>query len=804
MIEKLIHTLNNIGLTITAEEIADILWLASNLDEPELSEKPETRTSQDQTDSHADIPKADVRKSGVQDKPVKSLPEKESAKTGVYPPEPEDKKISDSGIGGLPFRSPAASALPGQLAIERALRPLMRKVPSRNRFVLDEEATVRQIAESDNWLPVMRPEPSRWLDVILLADESPSMVIWQQTISELKFLLERQGAFRNVQVWGFDTQENQIRLHAGTGFEASQNLSRNPKELIDPSGKRLILVISDCVSKAWHDGRVAQMMAVWENSVMIAIVQMLPHWLWERTGLDYAESVYLRALSPGTVNAQLEIEQSDDWFDEKPSEGLRMPVITLESLPMSSWAKSVAGMGSKWIPGVVLTPPSIPPRNGEGSFSATPPALLGKGDGGLGQASPEEQLRLFRATASPAAQQLAGYLAAVPLTLPIMRLVQRVMMPPPESSQIHLAEVFLSGLIKKQNDSLHPDMVRYEFVEGIRDILLSSNLISETVNVISRVFEEVSAFIDKNTGKPLDFRALVADPSLSEALFAKDRQAFAFISAHVLSRLGGKYAELARILEKQESAVSVSTRRKHADTFINSISMKFVYIPPGEFMMGSPPDEPGRFDDEILHKVTLTKGFYMQTTQVTQKQWQMIMGDNPSHFKNDKNCPVEQISWDDAQEFIRKLNEKEGTDKYRLPTEAEWEYACRAGTTTPFHFGKCLSTDQANYNGNYPLEGCPKGEYRKKTVPVGSFAPNAWGLYEMHGNVWEWCHNWYGEYTADAATDPLGPSSGSGRVLRGGGWFNGARNCRTAARDNVTPGNRYDYSGFRLVCPQGQ
>jgi hypothetical protein len=155
----------------------------------------------------------------------------------------------------------------------------MRKVPSRNRFVLDEEATVRQIAESDNWLPVMRPEPSRWLDVILLADESPSMVIWQQTISELKSLLERQGAFRNVQVWGFDTQKNQLRLHAGTRFEASQNLSRNPKELIDPSGKRLILVVSDCVSKAWHDGRVARMMAVWENSVMIAIVQMLPHWL---------------------------------------------------------------------------------------------------------------------------------------------------------------------------------------------------------------------------------------------------------------------------------------------------------------------------------------------------------------------------------------------------------------------------------------------------------------------------------------------------------------------------------------------
>jgi len=235
--------------------------------------------------------------------------------------------------------------------------------------------------------------------------------------------------------------------------------------------------------------------------------------------------------------------------------------------------------------------------------------------------------------------------------------------------------------------------------------------------------------------------------------------------------------------------------------FVNSINMKFVYIPPGEFMMGSPPDEPGRSDDEILHKVTLTKGFYMQTTQVTQKQWMAIMGSNPSHFKHDENCPVEQVSYDNIQDFIKKLNLKEGADKYRLPTEAEWEYACRAGTTTPFYFGKCLSANQANYDGNYPLEDCPKGQYREKTVPVGSFAPNAWGLYDMHGNVWEWCQDWYGNYTADAVPDPTGPSSGSSRVLRGGGWNSVARYCRTAYRYYISPGSGLSYYGFRLVRP---
>jgi formylglycine-generating enzyme required for sulfatase activity len=169
--------------------------------------------------------------------------------------------------------------------------------------------------------------------------------------------------------------------------------------------------------------------------------------------------------------------------------------------------------------------------------------------------------------------------------------------------------------------------------------------------------------------------------------------------------------------------------------------------------------------------VTLTKGFYMQSTEVTQGQWKAVMGNNPSYFKNcGDDCPVEQVSWNDVQEFIRKLNRREGGNKYRLPTESEWEYVARAGTDIPFAFGRCLSTDQANYDGNYPLSECSKGEYRQRTISVASFKPNSWGLYDMHGNVWEWCQDWYGDYPSGSATDPSGSSGGSYRVLRGGGW----------------------------------
>ena len=232
----------------------------------------------------------------------------------------------------------------------------------------------------------------------------------------------------------------------------------------------------------------------------------------------------------------------------------------------------------------------------------------------------------------------------------------------------------------------------------------------------------------------------------------------------------------------------------------NSLGMEFVYIKPGTFMMGSPSNEPKRGKDERQHQVTLTQGYYLQTTEVTQGQWQQVMGGNPSKFKNcGSDCPVEQVSWDDAQKFIQKLNRLEGTDKYRLPTEAEWEYAARAGTQTPFSFGDCLSTNQANYDGNSPMPGCGKGKDRKKPVTVGSFPANAWGLYDMHGNVYEWCQDWFGDYPTGAVSNPKGPSSGENRVFRGGGWNDYARYCRSAYRDWLTPGFRNGLVGLRLV-----
>ena len=201
--------------------------------------------------------------------------------------------------------------------------------------------------------------------------------------------------------------------------------------------------------------------------------------------------------------------------------------------------------------------------------------------------------------------------------------------------------------------------------------------------------------------------------------------------------------------------------------------------------------------DETQHQVTLTKGFWLGKYEVTQVQWQAVMGSNPSHFKG-SNLPVECVSWDDCQDFIRKLNAR-GHGTFRLPTEVEWECACRAGTTTPFYFGETISTFQANYNGNKTYGSGRKGVYREKTVAAGSFPANRWGLYDMHGNVYEWCQDWKGGYPSGSVTDPTGPSTGSDRVARGGCWGAAPWAGRSAHRIGLDPSVRAYVVGFRLA-----
>ncbi|MBN1164516.1 MAG: SUMF1/EgtB/PvdO family nonheme iron enzyme [Candidatus Krumholzibacteriota bacterium] len=249
------------------------------------------------------------------------------------------------------------------------------------------------------------------------------------------------------------------------------------------------------------------------------------------------------------------------------------------------------------------------------------------------------------------------------------------------------------------------------------------------------------------------------------------------------------------------------TRSSRTGGLSPGTGIKMVRIEPGIFQMGSPENEDGRDNDERLHTVEISRPFYMSATEVTQAQWKKVMGDNPSRFKGD-DLPVESVSWFDAIRFCNRLSEKEGLEPvyqiegekvswrrdrrgYRLPTEAEWEYACRAGTTTRFYTG--------NEEGDLSRAGWYAGNSKNKTHPVGLKEPNAWGIYDMHGNVWEWCWDWYGNYSTSRSKDPSGPDSGSYRLLRGGSRLNPDLFCRSAARNWVRPGSgSHRGRGFRL------
>ncbi len=575
MILELIQDLQRAGLQPTAEEVADILWLSAYIQNEADSQPQRDGNAASSQGSSSETPPRESEDTLEQkgdeqpEEPQNQQKGDDTSGSELFLPDTTGEEMGKAEWGGEPFRAPSAAALPGKLALARALRPLKRRINSRLHHELNIDETVRLSAESQTIMPVDKPTRIRWLDLILVVDEWSSMVIWQQTIAELRRMLAQQGAFRNLVTLGFvtDLQSKQTQLHYGTGPGAQRHRPRKPEEFVDPSGETLVLVISDCVSPAWYNGQVLEMLNIWNGRVgKLALLQMLPERLWNRTSLRGWLDAPLRARQAGLANRKLDVDWPRRWRrQEKPTNVLKVPVITLEPESLQQWALLMAGNGNLWVNGrVLLLDQTATEQTADHPSQSQRPTPK--------RQDPLDRLEQFWSTASPTARKLAGYLAAAPLSLPTMRLVQQTMVK--EARQVHLAEVFLSGLFKHLtvfDPDKDPDDFRYDFLDDtVRKRLL------EAINVYDRldVLEQTTSFINSSTGQTMSFQAILAQPSNIDLIEINETsQPFAFVTSVVLESMGvafsplaARFREITRVPKPTPNKVQESTRVKVQDS----------------------------------------------------------------------------------------------------------------------------------------------------------------------------------------------------------------------------------------------
>lgn len=419
----------------------------------------------------------------------------------------------------------------------------------------------------------MRPAPERWLELALVVDEGESMMLWTQTIKEFKQLLERHGAFRDVRTWGlFSDERGKVWLRPRTDSRSRKKRLHNPRELIDPNGRRLFVIISDCVSQAWRSGAITKTLAAWASTAPTTIIQVLPEWLWERSALGVAESILLRSFAPGVPNQQLIMTALDLLDESDVCNRLKIPVVTLEPESLKNWARMVAGAGEVQTKGFLL---ALDGEILDISSESTENSNI--------ELTAKQRLQRFRLTASPMARKLAGLLAATPVILPVVRLIQQTMLQ--KSSQVHVVEVFLGGILKPLspvNEDVEADKIQFDFVDGVRDLLLDGVPITESTAVL----RQVSEYVAQKVGLSVDeFTAMLVNPGLVDSSSGVLVRPFAQITAKVLRRLGGKYAELAQEIEQSFQFLS--------QTAISQVQEESSQLP-YEYRVGGslPPDAP--------------------------------------------------------------------------------------------------------------------------------------------------------------------------------------------------------------------
>lgn len=875
------------------------------------------------------------------------VPLDQTQRTQDSPQNPQTTKQDRESDTGLPISVPDTVILRNTLELNRKARPLIRKVPSATATQIDILKTVRETAEislgrSRLFIkPTYQARPIRALDVILLVETHPSMLLWRGLQEEIWEWMIHLGAFRDVRLCGLSYQSGQVRI--SPSLQKKETAILTPESLVEPRGQRIIFVLSDGTSPAWYTGAYHATLKKWGSQQIVCLLTPFPETLWHRTALKQGMNVAFHNTQARRPSQQWQISPEDlpteleFRFDTKEKQQqylkgcLRLPVLNLTPTNLASWAGVIDGDPDCRCAGFLL---DVPITTQLRSIKSPQKAFI----------NPEEVqnwINLFRKNAYPTAWQLIQRLSAVPINLAIMRLIQRKILP--HSRPTDLAEVLFSGLLAPdQNYDFYtdPDRLSFDFVDPARQLLREELGLSRAFEVV----HQLSEFIADKFGLTLrQFEArLLTSP---HSFVGKDGQlveAFARITADLFERSGN--TEIAELLKQSQQLLQDATQaqkerqflaqfrqEKHtikigrltilegeAETkFIGlreqcvSLNLKdgdlyelqraaigsgieeleaqtlFIYNKRaeeldlaewigetvfvdrrGEIIKRQPvtakyyeekfPVHKGRGGNRPPLELTgikmllipggtllkdgktiYIKPFFMAQTPITQAQWWAIasredlkikndLNPTPSRFKDDYQetshwlRPVEQVSWYEAIEYCGRLA-KLTKSLYALPSEAQWEYACHGFRQSPdpyppFHYGETLTGILANYNSQETYADEEKTASPQQTTPVGNYPPNAFGLQDMHGNVWEWCIDlWDAEKMPISRSERFAFDDNSvnlldnnitiqllndtrRKVVRGGSWLSYPRLCRGASRDWLGPDYRGNLIGFRVVC----
>ncbi|MFF7185586.1 FxSxx-COOH system tetratricopeptide repeat protein [Streptomyces sp. NPDC008222] len=518
----------------TPEELADILWLAQRVlppgrapggtGDPSSTERAHPSATEEQAE---DAPEDTTTQQDWDESAV------DQEALGVHVPG-SDAHDGTVGTTGTPVRVPAAASLPHALALVRSLKPLTRKVPSRTVFELDEDATVTRLVDEGILLPVLRPAPSRWLRLALVVDCGPSMSLWQDEVHEIQHEVARLGAFRDIRRWNLSPSTDgttvDLRPHP-----AANRPPRHPREIIDPAGDQLILVLTDTVGAIWRTGAAHRLLLDWTRHSQVALAHMLPAALWNRAGTPPAPTL-MHIPQPGLPNAQWKVVPPEQHRLRRGGGSIPIPVVELEPGPLRAWAEMTAGNG-RWTTSAALLLPARPPsRTSRGPTrrsSSTPVAVPA-----------DAAIRRFRASSSPRAWRLAGLLSALStVTIPVARLVQRAMLP--GSSRSDLAEVFLGGLLRRtaEPEGLpYRGDLRFDFLPEIRDALVGAQYRDDVKEVRELVRTQITEYLKPRYGSPRSVKGALTGASPQHVTVPAESEAFATATRADLARMGASVA----------------------------------------------------------------------------------------------------------------------------------------------------------------------------------------------------------------------------------------------------------------------